>query len=221
MHVNFKITQTKASEAIVFADPSGNIIDFHLIDIPTQMNHSWARTTDGTGTWGISTDPTPNGSNDANDIHTAYAATPMLDLNAGLYPGAIDVTITSPEAGVTIYYTTNGNTPTLAASVYSAPIHLTETTVLRAVAVSSDPNILPSYIESNTYFINADHTVRIVSITGQQVADLLDGDGWGATPRGSFELFDADFNLIDEGAGEYNKHGNNSWAYQQRGFRLH
>ena len=32
------------------------------------------------------------------------------------------------------------------------------------------------------------------------------------------EWFDKDGILLDKGTGEYNKHGNDSWAYDQRGF---
>jgi gliding motility-associated-like protein len=35
---------------------------------------------------------------------------------------------------------------------------------------------------------------------------------------GAFELFEQDGTFIDESEGDFNKHGNDSWAYQQRGF---
>jgi hypothetical protein len=38
------------------------------------------------------------------------------------------------------------------------------------------------------------------------------------TPVGAFELFEEDGSFIDEGEGDFNKHGNDSWAYDQRGF---
>ena len=37
-------------------------------------------------------------------------------------------------------------------------------------------------------------------------------------PMGSFEMFDINGNQIDEAVGEFNEHGNDSWAYAQRGF---
>ena len=59
-----------------------------------------------------------------------------------------------------------------------------------------------------------------MSISGDQVLDLLDG-GWGSTslePEGTIEWFDKDGIILDKGMGEFNKHGNDSWAYAQRGF---
>ena len=46
--------------------------------------------------------------------------------------------------------------------------------------------------------------------------DLINGD-YGNRPVGSFEIFDQNGLLIDEAVGEFNKHGNDSWAYAQRG----
>jgi gliding motility-associated-like protein len=40
----------------------------------------------------------------------------------------------------------------------------------------------------------------------------------GANKVGSFELFEQDGVFIDEGDGNFNKHGNDSWSYDQRGF---
>lgn len=35
---------------------------------------------------------------------------------------------------------------------------------------------------------------------------------------GGFELFEQDGTFIDEAEGDFNKHGNDSWSYPQRGF---
>ena len=37
-------------------------------------------------------------------------------------------------------------------------------------------------------------------------------------PQGTIEYFDENGVLIDKGSGEYNRHGNDSWAYDQSGF---
>lgn len=215
-HTNFKVTQTRDVEAVVFSDPGGTILDFNEIEQPNQMNHSWGRSTDGSANWKIFTDPTPNASNTTTS-KTGYATKPDMEPNSGNYTGSVSVTITSPDADVTIRYTTNGAAPTAASTVYSSPIDITETTVLRTVAFSSDGEILPSFISTNTYFVDEVTTVPIISLASENIDDLLNGNGW-LEPIGSFELFNSSFELEDEAQGSFNEHGNDSWAYDQRGF---
>ena len=50
------------------------------------------------------------------------AATPTLSPVAGTYTTAQSVTISDSTPGATIYYTTNGSTPTTASTIYTAPI---------------------------------------------------------------------------------------------------
>lgn len=64
-------------------------------------------------------------------------ATPVLTLSPGPCPIQI-VTITEATAGATIYYTTDGSTPTTNSSVYSAPLQLSSATfTINAIAVKS------------------------------------------------------------------------------------
>lgn len=59
-------------------------------------------------------------------------------LAAGTYTGNQVVTITSPVAGATIYYTTDGNNPTTRSSVYSGKgLTLSANTTLKAIAVKT------------------------------------------------------------------------------------
>ena len=85
---------------------------------------------------------------------------------------------------------------------------------MRTVSFSQNPSYLPSFCETNTYFINTQHTVDVISISGDEVDDLINGD-YGNRPVGTIEYFDVDGNLVDEAVGEFNKHGNDSWAYDQ------
>lgn len=217
-HTNFKITQSTGGEQVVFADPSGTVIDQNDIDEPNQKNHSWGRYPDGSSTWYIFTDPTPNASN-TTTTYTSYAEKPDMEPNAGNYSGSVSVTISTVDTDLTIRYTTDGKAPTSSSTIYSGPITIDETTVLRCAAFSSDAAVRQSFNSTNTYFIDETVTIPVLSVAGDNVDELLNGDSWtyNNTP-GSLELFDTDFNLIDEAEGTYNEHGNDSWAYDQRGF---
>lgn len=59
-----------------------------------------------------------------------------FDKAAGAYISGTNVTVTGSEAG-TIYYTTDGSTPTVASTVYTAPISLTVDITLQAILVTA------------------------------------------------------------------------------------
>ena len=64
-------------------------------------------------------------------------ATPTFSPEAGTYTTTQNVTISCTTSGATIYYTTDGTTPTTSSSVYSSPIAISETTTVKAMAAKS------------------------------------------------------------------------------------
>jgi hypothetical protein len=85
-------------------------------------------------------------------INLSTAATPTFNPPAGTYTQTGSVTISDTTPGATIYYTTNGATPTTSSSVYSSPIPLTASTTIKAIAVA--PSYSQSAVASATYTIN-------------------------------------------------------------------
>jgi hypothetical protein len=215
LHSNFRLTQTKVpAETICIADPSGIIIDQRTLEI-TQLNHSRGRTTDGSSSWSVFTNPTPGTSNNTSMAYAGYTLRPAMNVPAGFYSSAVNVTISSTEPGVTIRYTTDGNEPNPSSTVYSAPVNVALTKILKARAFSPDPSILPGLVEFNTYFINESHTVPVVSIAANQLKNLLNGNG-ALMPAGSFEYFDEAKVRTTTGYGQFGKHGQDSWVHPQR-----
>jgi len=68
---------------------------------------------------------------------TPPAATPTFSPVAGSYTSAQTVTISDTTPGATIYYTTNGTTPTTSSTVYSGPITVSATETVNAIAIAS------------------------------------------------------------------------------------
>ncbi|HXO62067.1 MAG TPA: chitobiase/beta-hexosaminidase C-terminal domain-containing protein [Candidatus Acidoferrales bacterium] len=67
----------------------------------------------------------------------SQVATPTFSPGQGSYPSAQAVSISTTTSGATIYYTTNGTTPTTSSSVYSGPITVSATETLKAIATES------------------------------------------------------------------------------------
>ena len=65
------------------------------------------------------------------------AATPTFSPAAGTYATAQTVTISDSTGGATIYYTTNGTTPTTSSATYSSPITVSATETLEAIATAA------------------------------------------------------------------------------------
>jgi hypothetical protein len=70
-------------------------------------------------------------------ISLAQAATPKFSPGAGNYNSTQMVTITSATPEATIYYTTNGTTPTTSSTVYSAPLIVSSSETIEAIAAIS------------------------------------------------------------------------------------
>jgi hypothetical protein len=68
-------------------------------------------------------------------ISSTLAATPTFSPAAGSYAAVQSVTISDATSGATIYYTTDGSTPTVASSVYSTPIPVALSRTLKAIAI--------------------------------------------------------------------------------------
>lgn len=81
------------------------------------------------------------------------AAKPVFSLKAVTYPTTQSVTIADALAGATFYYTTDGTTPTTSSPVYSGPLAVGSTEILKADATAA--GYVRSAIASATYTIKS------------------------------------------------------------------
>lgn len=128
--------------------------------------------TRGTFTNGFMTTPTPGAAN-ASAVQ-GFVADTSFSVDRGFFTQPFDVTISCATPGSTIRYTRNGDTPTATTGfVYSAPIAITGTTILRAAAFKD--GFQPSNVDTHTYLFLDD--VIVQSANGAAPA------GW---PTGTF-----------------------------------
>jgi subtilase family serine protease len=83
---------------------------------------------------------------------TPPAAAPTFAPAAGTYTTAQSITLSSATAGATIYYTTNGTTPTSSSTKYTGAIQVAVTETLQAIATAS--GFASSPVASAAYTIN-------------------------------------------------------------------
>ncbi len=83
------------------------------------------------------------------------ANTPTFDVTESVFKESLDVTISSTLSDASIYYTTDGSTPSQAnGTLYEGPIHITDTTYFKAITYSSYTK--PSSVVSKTYTLAQD-----------------------------------------------------------------
>ncbi len=91
-------------------------------------------------------DYTTNGSSES-----AGTATPSISPAGGSYTAPVSVTISDSTSGASIYYTTNGGTPTTSSQRYVGPITVSSTATVRAIAVAGSST--SGAVASATYTI--------------------------------------------------------------------
>ena len=213
-HTNFKMTQTKNGDIVLLSDPDETIIEIFDLDL-TLVEHSHCRTEDGSNDWVICTSPTPGVSNNGSPQFTAYTATPSMDKEAGFYDAAITVSITNNENASVIHYTLDGSNPIETSPIYTEPLEISETTVVKARAFSENPSVLSGKMDFNTYFINEDFTLAVFSVAADDVINLANGNG-ELIPIGSLEYFNIDKEREATSFGSLNRHGQDSWILPHR-----
>lgn len=151
------LSLSAAEERLFLFDASGTRIDSMLLT-GLSDNGSYGRMRGENGFFYFSS-PTPG--TDNRDGCRAVSDTPEASLSSGMYANGV-LTVALVGAGE-IRYTVDGALPTASSPLYTQPLALTKSTVLRAV--SFEPEKLPSRAASYHYLIGVSHTVPVVSVS--------------------------------------------------------
>jgi len=200
LHTNFKLNSS--GEVLCLYNQYAEIVDSVSFGQLT-VDYSYGRKPDGADNWFIFNQPTPGSSNTANG-YTGYTDEPEFAISGGLFSGSLDVPIVFPD-GVETYYTLDGSVPTKASIPYTNPIHMESTTVLRARCFKD--SYLPSKIITQSYIINSDFVLPVVSL-------VTDPDNFFDTEIGIY-VFGNDANTVD-----YPYWGSNFWEDWERSIHV-
>jgi hypothetical protein len=97
--------------------------------------------------------------------------TPTFSPSTGSYSSSVSVTLASASADATIYYTTDGTTPTTSSTQYSAPIAVDDTEVLEAIAVA--PGLSTSALATANYIIDpSSGTGPVIPSNAQSITEI-------------------------------------------------
>ena len=152
VHTGFKIGEAES----IYLSREGRIEDSVFVyDVPTGYTYSRG---DEYG-WNYTQRPTPSEKNDNGS--PAICAAPVFSIPGGLYEGNADLKLSIQGQG-TIYYTTDGSTPTRASLQYTEPISLTSTRVIKACSICD--GFLPSDYTCGSYIVDDSHSVPVVSV---------------------------------------------------------
>jgi formylglycine-generating enzyme required for sulfatase activity len=83
------------------------------------------------------------------EVYVFGASQPTFSVSEGLYYNTFDVTLSSNTAGASIYYTTDGSEPDMFSTLYSTPININVSKVIKAKAFKE--SFLASSVATASY----------------------------------------------------------------------
>ncbi|MCA9242057.1 MAG: chitobiase/beta-hexosaminidase C-terminal domain-containing protein, partial [Planctomycetales bacterium] len=197
-HASFKLDSTGEGLALTYEDPSTSVVSVvsqYAPEFPPQFpDVSYGIASDGQPRYFDA--PTPGGPNGAG-LQGVVEDT-KFSVDRGFYDTPFQLEISSLTPGAAIYYTTDGTQPVPGASVlYTGPLTIDHTTVLRAAAFKS--GYLPTNVDTQTYLFLED----VVSQTRQTALDAGYPAFWEAL-NGTYE---ADYGFDPDVIGQFDASG--------------
>jgi hypothetical protein len=174
LHTNFKLDA--AGEYLALVKPDGVTVQHaYAPAFPAQSSDvSYGLSFDNTaGNFEEQpfTTPTPGAANIAN------APAPAFSVTGRAFSTAFSLTLTAPLAGAQIRYTTNGSVPTASSPLYSVPLTISNSTIVRARTFATGRTASP--VVSQTYLaldasvanFNSNLPVVVLDTFGAGVSD--------------------------------------------------
>ncbi len=157
---------------IYLSDSDGQLIN--SAQYPKAMSRTaWARTTDGSNTWGWTANPTPGASNANSVFASKRLDPPTVSEGSQIFNGTLTVKVDFPS-DATLIYTTDGSMPTFPVSANSASRQskdgtFTVTRTTNYVFRLFQDGYLPSVPVTRSFIqTNNQYTIPVISIVGDE-----------------------------------------------------
>jgi hypothetical protein len=157
-HLNFSLS--KDGEQIGLFSPDGQVVD--TLTFSAQISDiSYGRYPDGGQTWYFFDKPTPA----ADNSEPGFGGIPgdvQFTPSGGFFQSSVEVELTCDDADAYINYSLDGSPPDENSALYTTPLHIDRTTVIRARA--GRDGFLPGKLVTRTFFIDETTTLPVVSV---------------------------------------------------------
>ncbi len=156
-HLNFKLGGN--GESVVLTAPD-EVTTIDAISFPAvTTDYGYGRLPDGSA--GLS-ELAPASPLATNDNSQPQVEAPVITPPDGIYTGTQIVSIAA-EAGASVYYTTDGSTPTILSTPYAIPFPIDTSQNVKAIAIKS--GFADSKASTNSYIFNPSTQLPILHLT--------------------------------------------------------
>ena len=181
VHSNFKIGNAES----IYLLKNGVVQDsVFVFGIPSEYSYSRARDFG----WEYTSRPTPGSANGTG--YRTISPAPQIELPSGIYEDVSSLSVAISGQGK-IYYTTDGSDPTSRSKLYTGPINVWSTTVIKAAAILEGSMISANACSS--FIVNDPHKMPVVSLSLDPWDYYVLYENYytdGLVYQGNFELFD-------------------------------
>jgi len=180
LHTNFKLSA--GGEYLALVRPDGTTVEHaYAPQFPAQLADVSYGLDGALSVERCFTNPTPGA---ANDESTSCGVVEAVSFSSerGFYFATFNLALATSTPGATIRYTTDGSSPSASTgTIYSAPIPITTTTPVRAIATKT--GLIATPVATHTYFFLED-------VLQQSVATLPPGypDKWSGGVSSDYDM---------------------------------
>ena len=194
LHASFRLS-AEGGYTMCLATPDGQIFD--RMYVPQQFSDiSYGHLPGNYGACYYFTSASPAADN-SGSYYARKALPPAYSVTGGVFQTGETVTVElTAQPGDLIFYTTDSTDPTQNSSLYTGPITISDTTVLRTRVYAE--GALESYMSCQSYIFGADHTMRVVSLVSDPYN--LTSDEAGIMVKGPNALPDPPYGSMNRGA---------------------